>query len=1109
MADTFDWPPGTGELASDVRALDWAKTGLGPIDSWPRSLRWTVEMVLASPVAMVVKWGPDLVQIYNDAYRALIGVKHARGLGQPTHACWPEIRDFTTPIYDAVLRGESRTFRDQNLKLRRNGGEAEAWFDLFYSPVRDDAEKVAGVLAVVVETTDRVISERRSAAAETALRESEARQAFLLALSDAIRPMDDRDSIEGEACRLLARHLGVERAFYVEINEAKGAARIGRDFVRADARSLAGMHGISNFDWAVKILRRGECHAISDVRTSPLVPEPDRHASEALRIVACMGAPLMKAGRLLGALCVADPAPRDWTPRELDLMHEVAERIRAATERACAEVALRLGEAKYRHLFETMDEGYVLAEVVRDAEGRPIDVYYHEGNRAAARLIGVQGHAGRRLSEIAPDAEPYWLEIYDRVARSGLAEHAEQYTAVIDRWFSFSVSPVEAERAGPDAPRPFAVLFTDITQRKRAEAALRRSEARHRALFDSIDEGAWLCEQLPVGADGLRDYRYVAMNPAMQHMFGIPDLTGQTMRENFPDEDEAWYDDFARVMETGEPMRIVREAETQGMVLSMFITRVQEGGGQWLLGVVQDITAQRRAEETLRASEERKAFLLALSDALQPLNDPVAIQQEATRLLGRHLGVSRVVYAGLVIENGQEFVVVEREYLAEGTASFAGRHPAEKFTPQLEMLRAGRAVVIPDIEAGEMSEDRRAFWRQHGVRARLSLPLVKDGRLVTGFGVHSSEAREWTPREIELVRETAERSWDAVKRARAEAAHRDSEERLLGFGEASLDVLWIRTADTLDWEYLSPAFERIYGVDRASGLAGGGLSSWLDLIVPEDRDHAAANIERVRRGETATFEYRVIRPSDGEIRWLRNTDFPILGADGRVRRIGGVGHDVTEEKRTADRLRVLVAELQHRTRNLLNVVRAVAGRTLANSSSLDVFQYHFQNRLMALARVNGLLSRLEEGDRITFDELLEAELSGHGLTGDERIVLTGPKGVPLRSTTVQTLALAIHELLTNATKYGAFSRPEGRLSIDWHLLEHDGEPRLRVEWRETGVPVPPPGDPARGSGYGRELIERALPYQLDAQTEYDLGPDGLRCVVLVPVSTRFGGRSRG
>ena len=118
----------------------------------------------------------------------------------------------------------------------------------------------------------------------------------------------------------------------------------------------------------------------------------------------------------------------------------------------------------------------------------------------------------------------------------------------------------------------------------------------------------------------------------------------------------------------------------------------------------------------------------------------------------------------------------------------------------------------------------------------------------------------------------------------------------------------------------------------------------------------------------------------------------------------------------------------------------------------------------------------------------------------EQVELHGPADLPLRSATVQTFALALHELTTNAVKYGALSSPVGRLAVSWARIEEDGERWLRVDWRETGVTdVPHPSAPARGGGYGRELIERALPYQFDARTTYVFLADGLHCSIQLPL----------
>ncbi|WP_331317367.1 PAS domain-containing protein [Methylobacterium mesophilicum] len=165
-------------------------------------------------------------------------------------------------------------------------------------------------------------------------------------------------------------------------------------------------------------------------------------------------------------------------------------------------------------------------------------------------------------------------------------------------------------------------------------------------------------------------------------------------------------------------------------------------------------------------------------------------------------------------------------------------------------------------------------------------------------------------------------------------------------------MLWIRDAETLQCVYLTPASETIYGLGREAAMGDDNLTGWLDLIVPEDREIALASFEAVRAGERVSFEYRIRRPQDGTVRWLRDTDFPMRDAAGRVCWIGGVGRDVTEEKAAVNRQEVLVNELQHRARNLLGVITAVADRTVKQGGSVEAFE----ERMQALSRAQGLLS---------------------------------------------------------------------------------------------------------------------------------------------------------
>lgn len=152
--------------------MDWSATPLGPVEFWPASLRTVASLVVASPSPMIVLWGPELVQIYNDGYRDVMGAKHPAGLGQSTRKCWPEVWEFNGPLYKDVMNGgKSFTFENQLLVLERHGYPEQAFFTLSYSPVADDVGAVSGVLVTVFDTTPEV----ERARTEAALSESEER----------------------------------------------------------------------------------------------------------------------------------------------------------------------------------------------------------------------------------------------------------------------------------------------------------------------------------------------------------------------------------------------------------------------------------------------------------------------------------------------------------------------------------------------------------------------------------------------------------------------------------------------------------------------------------------------------------------------------------------------------------------------------------------------------------------------------------------------------------------------------------------------------------------------------------------------------------------------
>ncbi|HEY4030348.1 MAG TPA: HWE histidine kinase domain-containing protein [Caulobacteraceae bacterium] len=185
-----DFPHGGGDLGALIRAFDWSTTGLGPIVGWPQSLKTVTNTLLLSPVPIVLLWGEDGVMIYNDAYSVFAGRRHPRLLGSKVREGWPEVADFNDHVMKVGLGGGTLAYKDQELTLNRHGGPEQVWMNLDYSPVPDESGRPAGVIAIVIETSERMRAERRQEEALDRVRQSEARfRALVNATSDVVYRM--------------------------------------------------------------------------------------------------------------------------------------------------------------------------------------------------------------------------------------------------------------------------------------------------------------------------------------------------------------------------------------------------------------------------------------------------------------------------------------------------------------------------------------------------------------------------------------------------------------------------------------------------------------------------------------------------------------------------------------------------------------------------------------------------------------------------------------------------------------------------------------------------------------------------------------------------------
>jgi PAS domain S-box-containing protein len=320
---------------------------------------------------------------------------------------------------------------------------------------------------------------------------------------------------------------------------------------------------------------------------------------------------------------------------------------------------------------------------------------------------------------------------------------------------------------------------------------------------------------------------------------------------------------------------------------------------------------------------------------------------------------------------------------------------------------------------------------------------------------------------------------------------RESEARFGGFAEASSDVLWVRDAQTMRWEYVSPAVETVYGISREEASNRNDLLQWAELILPEDREHALDCIARARNGERVSFEYRLTSRRDGRIRWLRSNVFPMRGRDGRVERIGGIGRDITALKSALNHQQTLLAELQHRVRNTLAVIRSIVRRTAETSLTVEDFASHLDGRIGAFSRVQVAVTR----DPLAgFDlaELIFDELRACVAREGEQFTLHGPP-VRLQPKAAHHVGLAIHELATNAVEHGALTVPHGHIEAQWRKEQRDSEIWLVFDWKESGM-IGRPVEQKR-EGFGSVLLRHTLRYDLGAEVTLAYEPNGFRCQI--------------
>jgi PAS domain S-box-containing protein len=308
-----------------------------------------------------------------------------------------------------------------------------------------------------------------------------------------------------------------------------------------------------------------------------------------------------------------------------------------------------------------------------------------------------------------------------------------------------------------------------------------------------------------------------------------------------------------------------------------------------------NITERRRTELALQLSEARLHLLNDLGEATRALAEPEQIMAVTVRLLGENLQVSRCAYAD-VDQDGEGFTILH-DY-TQHCASTVGVYRLSLFgTRSVATLRSGETLVVRDVDAEFLPAEGADMFKAIGISAIITCPLVKDGGLRALMAVHQSTPRDWTPDEIALVKEVAERCWTTLERRKAVAELRASEENFRTLSEAVPEIVWVTSPD--GWNlYINQRWVDYTGLTLAESLGHG----WIKPFHPDDQQRAQdAWQQALRTGETYSIECR-LRRADGVHRWWLIRGEPLRDTAGAILKWFGTCTDIDELKQAQSRI---------------------------------------------------------------------------------------------------------------------------------------------------------------------------------------------------------------
>ncbi|HET9906940.1 MAG TPA: PAS domain S-box protein, partial [Anaerolineales bacterium] len=843
--------------------------------------------------AIIVRDSTDRIVYWNRGAEQVYGWKHEEVLGKVSH----EILQTEHPeplkqILDHLLRDGH--WSGELLHTRRDGKQIATFSR--WSPDRDSQ----GQLVSILETNNDI----------TARKQADRHLAMLADVSELTRQIEDPVELMYAVAKAVGQHLQVKRCLFNETDVERDLEIVHKDF-HDGVESVAGEHRISDYSSVTSAeMMAGKTVVNHDSKVDPRTEQDYERTYELSGERAYVAVPLMRENRWVGTLWVSDDEPRQWSQEEVSLLETVAERTWAAVERTRAEEALAKSEAKYRTLFNSMDEGYCVIEFFDGPHGQLSDYVHVEANPAYTANAGIPDIVGKKVREMVPDEADGWVEIYRNVLITGQPVQFERELVATGRHLELSAFRIE-----PAERRQVAVMFKNITERKRMENEKAQLLEREQAQRISAEEAKLEAEQAKAEAErelaerrmaeaalgewadaplpqdkrsaGLRyGAAFVATLVAILARLVLDPFLGNALElvtiyaaVAF----SVWFGGVGPALLSAllgylaisglivEPRGVViLDAQTiTGFALFLFSNTVVMALGETMR------RAQRHAHQSARVAIERQLQAEA--------------QLQEKKLAEASLRQSEALYRAIAngIPGGGVYVVDTdfRYQVVEGSVT-------EAFELSREMLEGHTVAEVFTKEQAERMEDR--------LRRNFAGETVD-------YETRFKDRVYWTQQAP--LRDSTEQvlivTIDITERKLAEEALKRSEERFARFMQYLPGLAWIKDTDGR-YIYANEAASRVFNtpIDELYGKTD------EEIFPAEVAAQFRNNDELALMDEKGVQVTETLKHQDGQLHYSLVSKFPIPGPDGSTTLIGGTAFDITERLQAEEALRESEARLR-------------------------------------------------------------------------------------------------------------------------------------------------------------------------------------------------------